>query len=49
MKEAINNWLMIGVGVLIIGVIIFGTLYDDVTSTSEDMHAEVTGTNLPTP
>lgn len=47
MKEAINNWLMIGVGVLIIGIIIFGTLYTDVTNTSNQMHDQVTNTNLP--
>lgn len=47
MKEAINNWLMIGIGVLIIGLIIFGTLYSDVTNKSQQMHDEVTGTNLP--
>ncbi|HET7628049.1 MAG TPA: hypothetical protein VFK44_06620 [Bacillales bacterium] len=47
MKEAINNWLMVGIGVLIIGLLIFGTLYNSVKDKADDMNSEVTGTSLP--
>lgn len=49
MKEAINNWLMIGIGVLIIGALIFGTLYNDVQDTTTEMHDEVIGTRTDLP
>jgi hypothetical protein len=47
MKEAINNWLMVGIGVLVIGFLIFNTLYDSVKEKSDQMNTEVTGTSLP--
>lgn len=47
MKETAKEWLLLGVGVLIISVAIFGTMYTAVIDKGDAMNTTVTNTNLP--
>ena len=47
MRITVSEWLMLGVGVLIIGVLIFGTMYTSVTNKSNQMNSTINETNLP--
>lgn len=47
MRETANQWLLLGVGVLVIATLVFGTMYNTITSKTGEMNTEITGTNLP--
>lgn len=47
MRETANQWLLLGVGVLVIATLVFGTMYNTITSKSKQMNTVITGTNLP--
>lgn len=47
MRETVNQWLLLGVGVLIIATLVFGTMYNTITSKTEQMNTEINATNLP--
>jgi hypothetical protein len=48
MKEAGKEWLLAGVGFLMIAVAIFGTMWGSVGDVNDRMNTQITGTNLPT-
>lgn len=46
MRETANQWLLLGVGVLVIATLVFGTMYNTITSKSEQIGKTITSTNV---
>jgi hypothetical protein len=46
MRETANQWLLLGVGVLVIATLVFGTMYATITSKSNQIRTTISGTNL---
>lgn len=47
MKIALKEWLMLGIGVLVISVFIFGTMYNAIQTKTTEMNQRIVSTNLP--
>lgn len=47
MRLALKEWLLLGIGVLVIGTLVFGTMYTTVENKTNDMESTIKSTNLP--
>ncbi|WP_202078160.1 hypothetical protein [Caldalkalibacillus salinus] len=47
MRLAIKEWLLLGIGVLVISTLVFNTMYDTVTDKANEMDSTINSTNLP--
>lgn len=48
MRLALKEWLLLGIGVLVIGTLVFGTMYNTIQTKSDEMDSTIKSTNLPT-
>lgn len=47
MRETLAEWFLLGITVLIIGALVFGTMYTTVNNKTTEMNTTITSTNLP--